>query len=226
MLLSTISITISCTATDFPPLRGYKPAREQGVSPLYGKHMIKKLSNKISGKLVLLLFSITNVVYISMLFYSLPKVSSYAPELVLFDMSPTGYNYATAMSLLKELGSKGRDVYLSLQLPLDFIYPTLFSLTYSFLIIWLVKRFKLLWSMCYWIAFLPIAVGLFDYAENFGIILMLMHFPEVSEVLVQVSSFFTVLKSMLTTLYFVALLVMVLFILLRRYQQKQHDIIG
>ncbi len=188
--------------------------------------MIKELRNKVSGKLVLLLFSITNVIYISMLFYSLPKVGSYAPELVLFDMSPTGYSYSTAMNLLKELGSKGRDVYLSLQLPLDFIYPVLFSVTYSFLIIWLVTRFNLIWSKCYWVAILPIAVGLFDYAENFGIILMLMHYPEVPEMLVQLSSFFTVLKSILTMLYFVALLVMVLFILLRRYQQKRRETIG
>ncbi|KKK76276.1 hypothetical protein LCGC14_2865280 [marine sediment metagenome] len=182
--------------------------------------MIDKLCNKVSGKFVLLLFSMTNVVYISMLFYSLPTVSSYAPELVLFDMSPTGYDYATAMNLLAELGPKGRDVYLSLQLPLDFIYPALFSISYSFLIIWLVKRFKLLWSMCYWMAVLPIAAGLFDYAENIGIILMLLNFPEVSDVLVHASSFFTVLKSMLTALYFVALLVTLLFIFIRRYQQN------
>ena len=174
--------------------------------------MIKELSNKVSGKLVLLLFSITNVIYIGMLFYSIPKVSSHAPKLVLFDMSPTGYNYSTAMNLLQALGPKGRDVYLSLQLPLDFIYPLLFSVTYSFLIIWLVKRFNLMWSKYYWIAILPIAAGLFDYAENIGIILMLTHYPEVSEALVLVPSFFTILKSMLTTLYFVALLVMVFFI--------------
>ena len=45
------------------------------------------------GKTVLLLFIITNLIYASMLMYSLPLVSSYAPELVLFDMSPTGYSY-------------------------------------------------------------------------------------------------------------------------------------
>jgi len=181
--------------------------------------MIKELRNKVSGKLVLLLFLITNVIYIGMLFYSLPKVASHAPKLVLFDMSPTGYNYSTAMNLLKELGPNGRDVYLSLQLPLDFIYPLLFSVTYSFLIIWLVKRFNLIWSEHYWIAILPIAAGLFDYAENIGIILMLTHYPEISEALVLVSSIFTILKSMLTTLYFVALLVLFFFILLRRYKK-------
>lgn len=188
--------------------------------------MIKELREKLSGKLVLLLFFITNVIYMIMLFYSLPKVGGYASDLVLFDMSPSGYSYSIAINLLNELGPKGRDLYLSLQLPLDFIYPMLFSITYSLLILWLVKRFNLNWSGFLWVAILPIAAGLFDYAENVGIILMLMHYPEVSEGLVQLSSFFTVIKSILTTFYFVALLMVLLFILFRRHQQNKRDTMG
>lgn len=53
------------------------------------------------------LFALTNVVYAAMLMYSLPLVSSFAPPLVLFDMSPMGYSHTHAIELLSTLGVEG-----------------------------------------------------------------------------------------------------------------------
>ncbi len=73
--------------------------------------MIEYLCDKkISGNVVLLLFIVTNIIYMTMLLYSLPRVASFAPELPLFDMSPTGYSYAKAVELLDALGEQGRGV--------------------------------------------------------------------------------------------------------------------
>ena len=69
-----------------------------------------------------------------MLMYSLPLVSSYAPKLVLFDMSPMGYSYIQAIELLTALGIDGRNAYLTIQLPRDFIYPGMFAVSYALLI--------------------------------------------------------------------------------------------
>lgn len=167
---------------------------------------ITYLQNYSNGKIVLLLFILTNLIYVSMLMYSLPLVSSYAPELVLFDMAPMGYSYSQAIELLTSLGIEGKNAYLSIQLPLDFIYPGLFAVSYSLLITWVLKHYHPKDSKFYFIAFIPILAGGFDYLENIAIIVMLNSYPDISENLVNISSAFTIVKSGATTLFFVILI--------------------
>ncbi|NRB41484.1 MAG: hypothetical protein HRU20_23935 [Pseudomonadales bacterium] len=168
------------------------------------------------GKTVILLFIITNLIYASMLMYSLPLVSSYAPELVLFDMSPMGYSYIQAIELLTSLGVDGRNAYLSVQLPLDFIYPGMFSVSYALLITWMLKQYLPKDSKLFFIAFVPFLAGGFDYLENISIIAMLVSFPDISENLVSSASVFTIVKSGATTIFFVLLILAFIPIFKRR----------
>ena len=168
------------------------------------------------GKTVLLLLIITNLIYALMLMYSLPLVSSYAPELVLFDMSPMGYSYNQAIELLISLGVDGRNSYLFVQLPLDFIYPGLFSVSYALLITWMLKQYLPKHSKLFLIAFVPFLAGGFDYLENISIITMLKRFPNISENLVSSASLFTIAKSGATTVFFVLLILAFIPILKRR----------
>ena len=169
-------------------------------------NLITYLQQIARGKTVLLLFIVTNLIYGAMLMYSIPLVLSYAPELSLFDMSPMGYSYNQAIELLTTLGVDGRSIYLSVQLPLDFIYPGLFAISYALLIIWAMKRYLSTDSKLFLIAFIPILAGGFDYLENISIIAMLSSFPDISENLVSAASTFTIVKSGLTTVFFVLLL--------------------
>ncbi len=168
------------------------------------------------GKTVFLLFITTNLIYASMLMYSLPLVSIYAPELVLFDMSPMGYSYIQATELLTSLGIDGRNAYLSVQLPLDFIYPGMFAVSYALLITWILKQYLPKDSKLFFIAFIPLLAGGFDYLENFGIITMLNSFPNISENLVSYTSAFTIVKSGATTVFFILLILSLIPILKRR----------
>ncbi|CAA0092542.1 Uncharacterised protein [BD1-7 clade bacterium] len=179
-------------------------------------NLIAYFQRASQGKTVFLLFVITNLVYASMLVYSLPLVSSYAPESVLFDMSPTGYSYHQAVALLTSLGVDGRSAYLTVQLPLDFIYPGMFSVSYALLITWLLKQYTPEDSKLFYIAFIPFVAGGFDYLENIGIIAMLKNFPHVSENLVTTTSALTIVKSGATTLFFVLLILAVIQIIQRR----------
>ena len=168
------------------------------------------------GKTVLLLFIITNLIYASMLMYSLPLVSSYAPKLVLFDMSPMGYSYVQAIELLTSLGIDGRNAYLSVQLPLDFIYPGMFSVSYALLITWILKQYLPKDSKLFFIVLVPFLAGGFDYLENISIIAMLDSFPNISENLVNCASVFTIIKSGATTVFFVLLILAYIPIIKRR----------
>lgn len=160
--------------------------------------MIEKLQKIATGRLVWFLFGITIFVYLIILFYSIPSVTQQSPEMRLFDMSPSGYTHAYAKELLDSIGSTGRERYLKLQLPIDFIYPGLFAVTYSLMLIWLFgKRFNPQ-SKVFYLALIPMGAGLFDYFENLGIILMLKSFPNLNPFIVELSSVFSILKSAFT----------------------------
>ena len=163
---------------------------------------LKKLA---SGRTVFILFIMTMAIYLLMLLYSIPMVESFAPNTALFDLSPSGYSYSHAMSLLEELGNEGRQFYISRQLPLDFIYPGLFAVSYTLLLIWLFSKSVKDTSKIFYLAFIPALGGLFDYMENIYIIRMINSFPDLSARLVQVASTFTLLKSIFTIVFFLLL---------------------
>jgi TM2 domain-containing membrane protein YozV len=80
------------------------------------KDLIKR---NISGKKILVLFILTNIIYAIMLTITIPKVMSFSGGMKLLDMMPTGYNAEYVNSLLNTLGDKGRDAYLFYQLPIE-----------------------------------------------------------------------------------------------------------
>jgi len=164
---------------------------------------IHKHSN---GKVIIALFVLTMAVYLTMLFYSIPAVSAFAPELPIFDLSPLGYSFNYANELLDTLGVEGRNLYLSIQLPLDFIYPGLFSITYSLLLVWLFGKTFDGYSKFYYFALVPFLAGIFDYVENVFIIKMISSFPDLQVTTVEVASTFTILKSSFTMLFFILLI--------------------
>ncbi len=101
------------------------------------KVFVRFMQKLSTGKVIISLFVLTMAVYFTMLSYSIPAVSAFAPDLPIFDLSPLGYSFTYANELLNSLGTEGRNLYLTTQLPLDFIYPGLFSITYSLLLVWI-----------------------------------------------------------------------------------------
>ena len=163
------------------------------IIPFFQKHA--------TGRLVAVLFILT------MLLYAIPSVIALAPDMKLFDLCPTGYSSEYAFTLLEAIGPDGRNTYLAVQLPLDFIYPGLFATTYSLLLIWLFgKGFKGR-SKIFYFAFFPVVAGVFDYLENIGIIAMLNAFPNLSNGVAKITSTFTILKSGFSVACFILLVV-------------------
>jgi hypothetical protein len=158
-----------------------------------------------TGKVVLALIIPAIIVYFIMLLYTIPQVSAYAPGINLFDLSPTGYSFEYAIKLLDTLGSDGRDLYLYRQLPLDFIYPGLFAVSCNLLLSWLFLKTQQTNSKLFYFCYIPVAAGLFDYLENIFIVSILTSYPNVSEVSISLASAMTITKSVLTTIFFVLL---------------------
>lgn len=171
------------------------------------KNLIKK---NLNGKVILFLFALTNIVYAIMLLITIPKVMKFSNGMQLLDMLPTGYNHDYVRTLLDTLGSQGREVYLHTQIPVDLIYPGLFGISYCLVMAYFLNKFGKLDSYLFYFCLIPIFSGIFDYFENIGIIAMLNNYPDNSNLLTQVTNVFSVLKSSFTTLYFIALILLLI----------------
>jgi len=170
----------------------------------------KILEKNISGKKVLSLFILTNVIYLFMLMVTIPKTMGFSNGMKLLDMLPTGYNQDYVNELFRTLGENGRDIYLTNQIPVDMIYPLLFGLTYSLLLAYFLKKLNKLKHPFTYLCLLPIIAGIADYMENFGIITMLNSYPDLTETTVNATNTFSVIKSISTSMFFIALIVVLI----------------
>lgn len=97
------------------------------------------IKNNLSGKRVLGLFILTNAVYILMLTITIPKTMAFSGGMDLLDMMPMGYDWTYVNELFKTLGEEGRHTYLTVQLPVDMLYPLHFGISYSLLLAYFLK---------------------------------------------------------------------------------------
>ena len=154
-------------------------------------------------------------VYVLMITVTLAQieaVSGHKP----FDMRPLGYSPSSAVVFLDALGAKGRTYYLSRQIPLDTIYPTLLALTLISLLRWFGQYMPNSQLIRFGII-LSVGAALFDHGENLGIVAMIWSWPDIPIPLVYASSTATIVKSVLTSL--AVLLVFLIGILWTRFHR-------
>lgn len=184
------------------------------------KRIRKIIDANLTGKKVLLLFLLTNIVYAVMLAVTIPKTMTFSNGLKLLDMMPFGYDLEYINMLFETLGENGRKVYLMNQLPVDMVYPFLFGVSYCLLIGYFLKKLNKLDSVFFYLCFLPLIAGIADYAENFGILTLLNNFPDFSPITAKVTNVFSVIKSMTTTIFFVALIITLLILGIKKIKER------
>lgn len=166
--------------------------------------MMKSNLTQHYGKAAIAFGIAATIIYLLMISITLPHIEDISGG-VPFDMRPFGYDRSAAVELLNALGEDGRNYYLTRQIPLDMMYPALLALTLASLIMWFGLSGAKTGLVQIGIA-LSVGAALFDYAENLGVSIMILKWPNLPHMLVQASSLATISKSCLT----VAALVMVL----------------
>ena len=185
--------------------------------------MLKKIIEKnSSGKKVLGLFILTNLVYAFMLVVTIPKTMVFSNGMKLLDMMPTGYDYNYVNKLFNTLGENGRETYLTNQIPVDMMYPLLFGISYCLLIAYFLKKINKLNTSFIYLCLLPIVAGIADYLENIGIVSMLNNYPYFTETMVNTTSIFSVIKSISTSIYFIALIVILVLFSIKSFKNVQN----
>ena len=169
--------------------------------------MVELIKRNLSGKKVLILFLLTNMIYAIMMIVTIPKVMGFSGGMKIMDMMPTGYNPEYVNTLLKALGEKGRNVYLFEQIPVDMVYPFLFAVSWCLILGYILNKLGKIDGKLIYFCFIPVFAGAFDYCENMGIITILNQYPANSSLLSQITSVFSILKSLCTTTYFIVLMI-------------------
>ena len=158
----------------------------------------------ISGILTVAICAVMNLVLI-------PIIEANTEGLRCFDMNSTGYTYEQAKQFLSLLDEKGRDIYLHIQLPLDFFYPVAYT---AFFMLALKKLSGKTLPLV-----IPGALAIADYIENICSIRMLRAM-DVTEGMAKFASTVTVIKSALMTLTFILLAVFLIVWLVKRKKNK------
>lgn len=169
---------------------------------------IKILNEYSSGRNVLIFLILSSSIYLIMLTITIPQIMAITGGIKILDMMPIGYTPKYVNELTSILGESGRHLYLYHQIPLDMAYPALFGVSNTLIIAYLLKKAERFENKLFFLCLIPILAGIMDYCENIGIITILKSYPNITDLLSQVTNVFSILKSMFTTLYFVVLLVL------------------
>jgi len=180
--------------------------------------MTRLLSYPQTGSRILLLWCAAMLIYCLMVFGSLADIEQITGVRA-FDMRPSGYGFADALSLLSALGEEGLRVYLTVQIPLDTVYPALLAVSSASSLYWLSQSFGPTARWYRAAAVVAYLAAFADYAENGLIVWMLNAGLGAPETLVTAASLATVSKSILSTVVFTALLVALAGFAMRRMRR-------
>jgi len=177
-------------------------------------------TTNVKGRKVLLFFILSSIVYVIMIFVTIPKLIHFSNGIKILDMMPFGYSYPYVTQLFIELGEEGRNFYLHYQIPIDMVYPFLFGLSYYYVMAYFLQKIHQWKTSFSYLSFLPIIAALFDYFENIGTFLMLRNYPNLTKPAVQINSFFTISKSVITSLFFISLIVVLVIFGIKKVSKK------
>ena len=128
------------------------------------------------------------------------------------DLMPA-YTPETAYSIISAYGDQGRQFYALTTLTIDTIRPLIFALLFSSLITFIFRRAFSSDSVMQKLSLLPFVYQIADYAENAGIVTMLLNYPSQLTLVAQVTSLVTLVK-FIFALMSIALVVIGLAVLL------------
>lgn len=176
--------------------------------------MLNWIERKTSGVTIIILLLSALTVYGVMMFVTIPEVRAGSGGVEVFDLRPFGYGKDDAALILESLSDAGRNYYRNVQIPVDFIYPLLMGLFGAFTLAWIRRKV----SIPQWSILVPLAAGAFDYLENIGVLILLGGY--VSDTMVVLASICSISKSILTTIFMTALLVLLVIMIAKRLQRE------
>lgn len=164
----------------------------------------KRLVLIIFGTFTLIITGIMNLIL-------LPIIENGTSGMRFFDMNTTGYSVESCREFLASLSVQGRGMALHIQLPLDFIYPIVYTVFFVASIIALThKKSKL--------TLLPVALLISDYTENICSV-KILNTAIPSDMIIRFARTVTVIKNILMYLIFGIIAILFIVFVIKRKKQ-------
>jgi len=160
--------------------------------------IVKGFMTRSTWPRALLWLVASETVYFIMLGVTIPSIEDKAIGMRILDLKTTGYSSSYVTSFLERIGSEGRHNYLIHQIPLDMIYPSLMAVTGALFIALLTRKINPRLGV---LMMIPFFGAIFDYLENITVVEMLLSYPSLPQGITRVASLFTIMKTVLDTLY-------------------------
>jgi len=147
-----------------------------------GKRIIDLVSDRIFAVtsfrmiLVSLIGSLITVTLINGRPFGVEQLKDFTGGVGLLDMELL-YTPDQAYAIFTGMGEAGRAFDLTRIVPLDFVFPFMYTLFYAVTITWLLRKWLSAGSRWHRLNVIPLVGGLADYMENLGIITMLVAWP-------------------------------------------------
>ncbi len=88
------------------------------------------INKHIRKKQILLLFAADIIILYVMSFVLIPIICETTPGMTIFDLKAMGYNLNYVNSFIGAMSKRGMNIYLMGELPLDLIYPIIYTFLY------------------------------------------------------------------------------------------------
>ena len=155
----------------------------------------------------------TIVICLVMNFALIPRIEAGNPPMRCFDMCTTGYTVEDARAFVAWLSPEALDLYLHVQLPLDFFYPVCYTVFFGLL--WVVMHGKANVVLA-----VPVALAVADYTENSLVITMLRN-PQFPTAVARAASWATMIKTALMYVTFLILAITAICLIFRAIRRRR-----
>lgn len=116
-----------------------------------------------------------------------------------------GLTVDSVITFLDSIGPEGRNYYFWNELTLDMLFPLVYSIAYTLLLVELIKVCHLQVNAIKYVALLPLGIGISDIIENIHILIVIHQYPSLSETHIQTLSIANMLKHGLTIVVLLAI---------------------
>ncbi len=134
------------------------------------------------------------------------------------------YTPAALTAILDALGPAGREFYLTRIIPLDMVFPLLYSLFFLIVLFRLMGGLGLLKTRATYLLILPVLAGSVDYSENVCFLTILLNYPEPMTGVAALASLFTLVKWFCTPVCFLMILIMAAGYAKKRFDSSRNGV--
>jgi hypothetical protein len=161
--------------------------------PALNGGVLSRLRRLATRRTVLILLALELLFNIAVLPVAEARIKAGSGGVGPLDLMP-GYSAAQAYSAISAYNEDGRVFYLLIELTVDLIYPIIYSLFFSLTILYFLRRNAAQRPGLARLALLPFGALICDWAENAGIVTMLLTYPAQQPVVGVVTGLLTSLK--------------------------------